>query len=410
MQKFKLIFITFAAFATICTNLVSVTAANAVGSECPDRLLYANKDLNRNASPYGLVASTGGGYKLPSISSLSGTTGCTSNWTVTGSNNYDAYFVFDDGNSVFDAGTDDITYTFTVDTTANGGGFYHVYGLDVFGGTNLSLSQGTESYVGTPTYSDGYGGTFIQGVNNVTMKWHANSTQAANLRAGGKFAILMTIVGSDYPGNADTLGSAALQNYVQPTPVSLSFNANGGSGTLTDQSSYGYTEIKANTFARSGFTFTGWNTEMDGSGDSYADLQQFPFIASDTLFAQWLADSGGSGNDTSSSDNSENPITKTKSLNLVFEQDSTKLTKSETKKLEEWVSALPPKHRIIGFKLEASIPGKIPNTQIAIRRDRSVKKAIRNLEINSDLDLEVNRIGIYRNIVKITVTYSKRNR
>ncbi|MBO5977860.1 MAG: InlB B-repeat-containing protein, partial [Bacteroidales bacterium] len=31
--------------------------------------------------------------------------------------------------------------------------------------------------------------------------------------------------------------------------------------------------IKANTFTRSGYTFTGWNTNADGRGTSYTDKQ-----------------------------------------------------------------------------------------------------------------------------------------
>ena len=41
--------------------------------------------------------------------------------------------------------------------------------------------------------------------------------------------------------------------------------------------------------AREGHTFTGWNTEADGSGTSYSgdDTYTLPDTGTDTLYAQW---------------------------------------------------------------------------------------------------------------------------
>ena len=76
---------------------------------------------------------------------------------------------------------------------------------------------------------------------------------------------------------------------------SVKFNANGGSGTMTNQTGikYGTTvTLKANTFTRSGYTFNGWNRKADGSGTSYADKASVKNLASTeggvvTLYAQW---------------------------------------------------------------------------------------------------------------------------
>ena len=41
------------------------------------------------------------------------------------------------------------------------------------------------------------------------------------------------------------------------------------------------------TFAKSGYTFSGWNTNANGSGTSYADGASYLFASSLTLYAQW---------------------------------------------------------------------------------------------------------------------------
>lgn len=76
----------------------------------------------------------------------------------------------------------------------------------------------------------------------------------------------------------------------------VEFDANGGSGTsMEDQTiTYGVeTNLSANTYTMTNFTFTGWNTEADGSGTSYADEQSvlnLTNVNNDviTLYAQWV--------------------------------------------------------------------------------------------------------------------------
>ena len=43
------------------------------------------------------------------------------------------------------------------------------------------------------------------------------------------------------------------------------------------------------TLAKTGYTFTGWNTSADGSGDSYTGGETFFIGAPTTLYAQWTA-------------------------------------------------------------------------------------------------------------------------
>lgn len=76
----------------------------------------------------------------------------------------------------------------------------------------------------------------------------------------------------------------------------ISFNPNGGTGksmaTMSCTYAKSYT-LKANTFTRTGYTFTGWNTKADGTGTySYANKATVKNVSSVNgktikLYAQW---------------------------------------------------------------------------------------------------------------------------
>ncbi len=76
---------------------------------------------------------------------------------------------------------------------------------------------------------------------------------------------------------------------VEPTYYTVSFNANGGSGTMD---SFPVEEgkeaaLSANAFTRSGYTFVKWNTMADGTGTSYENVAVVKPTADMTLYAQW---------------------------------------------------------------------------------------------------------------------------
>jgi uncharacterized repeat protein (TIGR02543 family) len=75
-------------------------------------------------------------------------------------------------------------------------------------------------------------------------------------------------------------------------PVSgktVTFDANGGTGTMTPQTASSSTALTANGFSRTGYTFSGWNTVALGGGTAYANNASYPFTADATLYAQWTA-------------------------------------------------------------------------------------------------------------------------
>ncbi len=106
----------------------------------------------------------------------------------------------------------------------------------------------------------------------------------------------------------------------------VKFNYNGGSGSMSDQEfTYDQAQnLSKNTFKRSGYTFTGWNTKQNGSGTSYSDeayVQNLTTVSNGEviLYAQWTANSydvtlkanGGVGDDqvVSATYNSKMPTT-----------------------------------------------------------------------------------------------------
>ena len=75
-----------------------------------------------------------------------------------------------------------------------------------------------------------------------------------------------------------------------PAQVNVSYDANGGTGTMESITGDVGSEIVIgqNGFARSGYTFTGWNTQTDGKGTAYKPGDSFTLTDEDTvLYAQW---------------------------------------------------------------------------------------------------------------------------
>ena len=89
--------------------------------------------------------------------------------------------------------------------------------------------------------------------------------------------------------------------------AAVTFNANGGTGTMAPQvvGSGETVNLTKNAFTREGYTFTGWNTKADGSGTSVKDEGKVKVNSNVTLYAQWsdgtatytisFSSNGGSG-------------------------------------------------------------------------------------------------------------------
>ena len=67
----------------------------------------------------------------------------------------------------------------------------------------------------------------------------------------------------------------------------VTFHSNGGSGAMSTQAATGSASLSSNSFTRSGYVFSGWNTAADGTGTSYSDGATYSFGANLALYAQW---------------------------------------------------------------------------------------------------------------------------
>ncbi len=245
-------------------------------------------------------------------------------------NNYTIRF---DGNTADGGSTSDqaMTYDQAANLTANG---YTKTGYS-FKGWN------TQSDGGGTVYTDGQNVvnlTAVEGekvtlyaqwrANNYTIRFDGNTAdggdmadqsmtydQAANLTANGYTKTGYTFTGwntqSDGGGTAYTEG----QNVVNLTSVegervtlyaqwransyTIQFDGNTADGGDTAGQSMTYdqaADLTANGYTKTGYTFTGWNTQSDGGGTAYTEGQNVVNLTSVegervTLYAQWRANS-----------------------------------------------------------------------------------------------------------------------
>ena len=129
--------------------------------------------------------------------------------------------------------------------------------------------------------------TFVEGVpqslNSCTF----------TVPAGGAFAGWNTETdgsGIAYAAGVDVTLTGDITLYAQWREGSIvTFDANGGTGTMTDQTfGWGISQyLNACTFTRSGYFFVAWNTAADGSGTTYADKASITISADMMLYAQW---------------------------------------------------------------------------------------------------------------------------
>lgn len=147
-----------------------------------------------------------------------------------------------------------------------------------------------------PTWTD------WKGQDDLDGNWTSNSTYAGTKDGGsyifrvnsndhnnetGIYETHIYVYGKD--GDSEKV---EIENIYVPdaySQYSVSYNANGGTGTPSSQSkTYGVSLTLSSTIpTRNGYNFLGWNTKADGSGTSYAKGAVYTENASVCLYAQW---------------------------------------------------------------------------------------------------------------------------
>ncbi|MES2566440.1 MAG: InlB B-repeat-containing protein [Bacteroidota bacterium] len=95
----------------------------------------------------------------------------------------------------------------------------------------------------------------------------------------------------DFNNNGGTFSISVISNCGPPHTVT--FDANGGLGSMSNQTANSATNLTANAFTNSGCTFVNWNDSANANGSSYGNSAIYSFTTDITLYAQWNCSSGG---------------------------------------------------------------------------------------------------------------------
>ena len=158
---------------------------------------------------------------------------------------------------------------------------------------NISITGGTVTANGGD-YAPGIGGSSYHSCGNITITNGVTSVTATK-GTGSPYSVGAAKYGTSGTiiiGGVEMGGipqSPFTYNPLDTTPYTVTFNANGGEGTMDNETFTANTlqALTTNAFTRWSYDFTGWNTKADGSGVSFADGQKVINLGTATLYAQW---------------------------------------------------------------------------------------------------------------------------
>lgn len=160
-------------------------------------------------------------------------------------------------------------------------------GPDNYGGGegNITIEGGTIIATGGKKNAGIGGGegniTITDGVTSVTAT--AGEEAPYSLGSGRGTVTIGGVVTDNIPQGTFTY------NPSDRTPYTVTFDANGGEGSMDVQEFVSNTPkaLTANVFTRTNHVFDGWNTKADGTGTNYSDGQTVINLGNVTLYARW---------------------------------------------------------------------------------------------------------------------------
>ena len=146
----------------------------------------------------------------------------------------------------------------------------------------------------------------IAGKSSVKMALQCTGVlAAADFSGGSSLNTAAHISGTVSDGSTSTpvmIPSNVCWTKMTAQTFTVTYHGNGAdSGMTADATTYAPGEVatvKANGYTRDGCTFTGWNTEPDGSGAPYKAGDRITMTGNVVLYAQWTRNSSGDGGDT----------------------------------------------------------------------------------------------------------------
>lgn len=190
----------------------------------------------------------------------------------------------------------------TAKTDDSGNCLYTFDGDGILGGT-ASVSGHTVTVTCAPL--PGWKAA-IAGKSSVKMVLQCTGVlAAADFTAGEYLNTSAHISGTVSDGSTVTpvmIPSNVCRTKMTAQTFTVTYRGNGAdSGMTADATAYAPGEtatVKANSYICDGCTFTGWNTEPDGSGAPYKAGDQITMTDNVVLYAQWTRNSSGDGGDT----------------------------------------------------------------------------------------------------------------
>ncbi len=202
-------------------------------------------------------------------------------WTISGTGG-SSYWILKSGASITSPSISDLSTVTSITFTARtyGGSSYNTVNVTT-GSTSVgSATAGSTSMVNKTINVSGLtgSGSFV---------FSSSTTSSANGPGINNIVINYTT-----GGGSSTTYYTGTKDCTLPTSVTVTFNANGGEGTMADQT-IPYNEataLNANTFTRTGYTFQGWATSASGA-KTYDDEQNVTLTSNTDLYAVWQINS-----------------------------------------------------------------------------------------------------------------------
>ena len=161
-------------------------------------------------------------------------------------------------------------------------------------------TAGTEKYYEKYSYGNYSDSSATQKISGITVPkktgYTFNGYYTGKNGSGTKYVDASgSILSTASAFTADT----TLYAYWTAALYTVSYDANGGTGTMTDSTvKYNaYFQTRENTFTRKGYEFTGWNEKADGAGVAWelksegvyesGFMKKWNYAKDITLFAQW---------------------------------------------------------------------------------------------------------------------------